>query len=272
MYSGKFTHENIAPKGKLTPDKNLSCEIQRIDGHGDLKVKAKRINSLSGMFNSTTSFGGFVKKLTARYTFLGKVRRLLPLKRKSKLLGQPAVTMEVDNPVKEIIDAPLAGQPSSTVTTDEKVYFSVKAKLIAYFRAPINYVRKLFFVRVTKLISSEGAIARSIRTMMVARMSKMTKGDAVLAKSRENSFYTSKEAVAESAPADIKSLQHAIAQPIDEAKMDTGGAVEVKANISPSVSHTANLAFWFYPEFDGDELIIRQVYSATQNGYELEVI
>ena len=272
MYSGKFTPENIAPEGKLAPDQKLSCEIQRIDGHGDLKVKAKRINSLSGIFSGTTSFGGFVKKLSVRYTFLGRIRRLMVLKRKSKLLGQPAVTMEVDNPVEAVVEAPLAGQDASEIVHEEKVWFAVRAGLVAYFRAPINYVRYLFFVRIAKLLSCDGKLARSIRTLTTTRATKMSKGVGVLARSKENTFYTSKEAVADSAPADLKALQHTMAQPIDDAKMDTGGAVDANILTFPTISHKANLASWIYPEIVGDgELILKQAYSAVKNGYELEV-
>ena len=272
MYSGKITHEEIAPKGKLEKEKKVHCTIEKIGGYDGLNVKAKRINALYGLFdNKTLSFGSFVKKLSVRYTFLGKIRKFLFMERKTKLTEQPAATMEVDNPIEAVVGASLSGEPVSDVTINEKVYFSTNARLVSYFRAPIDYVRYLFFERVTKLLSCEGKIARSIRTMQVTRTSKATKGEGVLTRSKDNTFYTSKQAIAESAPSDVQTLEHTMTGTAHEATAISGGGADVVIDAVQAVNHTAKLASWIYPELVGDVLIIRQAYSATQNGIDLEV-
>ena len=273
MYSGKFTNENRSPKGEITSEKKLHCTIEKIGGYDDLNVKTKRINALHGIFdNKTLSFGSFVKKLSVRYTFLGKIRKFLFMERKTKLTEQPAATMEVDNPVEAVIGASLSGEPVSDVTINEKVYFSTNARLVSYFRAPINYVRHLVFERITKLLSCEGMLARSIRTLVFTRTVKATKGEGVIARSKDNTFYTSKEALAGSAPSDIQTLEHTMTGTSHEAVASSGGGADVVIDVVSAIGHTANLAFWYYPELVGDgELVLKQSYSAVQNNYELEV-
>ena len=272
MYSGKFTNENRSPKGEFTSEKKLNCTIEKVDGFDGLNVKTERINALSGFFSTMTSFGSLVKKLSVRYTFLGYIRKILVLKRTSRLAEHPAEEMDVDSSIKADVDVLLTGNEASETVINSPIYFQTKARLVSYFRAPINFVRKLVFERVTKLLSCEGKLARSIRTMQVTRTSKATKGEGVIARSKDNTFYTSKEALAGSAPSDIQTLEHTMTGTSHEAVASAGGSVDVKTNVFPAVSHTAKLAFWFYPEIVGDgELVLKQSYSAVQNNYELEV-
>lgn len=272
MYSGKFTNENRSPKGEFTSEKKLNCTIEKVDGFDGLNVKTERINALSGFFSTMTSFGSLVKKLSVRYTFLGYIRKILVLKRTSRLAEHPAEEMDVDNSIKADVDALLTGNEASETVINSPIYFQTKARLVSYFRAPINFVRKLVFERVTKLLSCEGKLARSIRTMMVTRASKATKGEGVLARSKENTFYTSKEAKAESAPSTVRTLEHIISNATYEAKTISIGSADGVIDSNLTFTHEANLAFWFYPEIVGDgELVLKQAYSATQNDYELGV-
>lgn len=272
MYSGKFTNENRSPKGEFTSEKKLNCTIEKVDGFDGLNVKTERINALSGFFSTMTSFGSLVKKLSVRYTFLGRIRKLLTIKRKSKLAEHPAEEIVVDNSIKADVDVLLTGNEASETVINSPIYCQTKASLVSYFRAPINFVRKLVFERVTKLLSCKGKLARSIRTLVFARTSKATKGEGVLARSKDNTFYTSKQAIAESAPSDIQTLEHTMTGTSHEAVAGTGGSVDVGIGMNFAVEHEASLATWFYPEIDGDGLIIRQAYSAVQDGYDLEVI
>lgn len=272
MYRGKITHEEIAPKGQLAKEKKVYCTIEKIGGYDEVNVSAKRINALHGLFNDKTpSFGSYFKKLSVRYTFLGNIRRFLSLKRKSKLAEHPAEEIAVDNSIDTVISTPLAEHPANEIVHEEKIWFSTKVRLVSYFRAPIDYVRHLFFERVTKLLSCEGKIARSIRTMQVTRASKATKGEGVLARSKDNTFCTSKQAVAQSAPSDVQTLEHTMTGTSHEAVASAGGGADVVIDAVSAIGHTAKLVSWVYPELVGDELTLIQAFGAVQNGIDLEV-
>lgn len=272
MYSGKFTNENRSPKGEITSEKKLHCTIEKIGGYDDLNVNAKIINALHGLFdNKTLSFGSFVKKLPGRYTFLGYIRRFLVLKRTSRLADHPAEEMAVDNSIKADVDVLLTGNEASETVINSPIHFQVRSRLVSYLLAPIFYVKMLVFERVTKLVSCEGKIARSIRTMQVTRTSKATKGEGVLTRSKDNVFYTSKQAIAESAPSDIQTLEHTMTGTAHEATATFCGSADVVIDVVPTIGHTAKLATWFYPEVANGELTLKQAYNVMQSGKKLEV-
>lgn len=268
MCSGKFTHEEIAPKGTLKKEQ-LSCDIQRIDGHGDFKVKSRNINSLNGMFSNMISFGSHIKKLTTRYTFLDAITKFIA-KHTAKAASAPTIDTEVNSHIQTDLTSKLSGQPASDVTIKHPVSMVVKAKLVSYFRAPINYVRKLVFVRVANLLPCDTTLSKSIRTLPLTRTSKITKGTAKLARSIDNTFHTGTQAQAESAPSTVPTLDLGTGTS-HEANAIAGGGADVVIDTIPAVSHTAKLAFWFYPEVVDGDLILKQAYGAVQNNYELEV-
>ena len=273
MYNGKITHEEIAPKGQLAEEKKVNCTIERISGYDELNVKAKRTNALKGLFaNNTPSFGGFVKKLTTRYTFLGKIKKAVNLKIMSLLLECRATLMEVARYTNVYAHAKLTNDDSKEMYAQRANFFHVKSALVAYFRSPIQYVKRVYFVRLTAAFSCEAKEVIWKKIVQIARLSTLIECISVLFTRQKRIMKTSKYAVAESAPSDIETLEYTMLDATHEAVAGAGGSVGVGIGMNFAVEHEASLATWFYPEIDGDGLIIRQAYSAVQDGYDLEVI
>lgn len=273
MYRGKITHEKIEPNGHLAEEKKVNCTIEKIGGYDELNVKAKKTNALQGLFaNNTPSFGGFVKKLTTRYTFLGKIKKAVNLKILSLLLECRATLLEVVRYTNAYAHAKLTNDDSKEMYAQRANFFYVKSALVAYFRAPIQYIKRVYFVRLTAAFSCEAKEAIWKKIVQIERLSTLIECISVLFTHQKRIMKTSKYAVAESALSDIETLEYTMLDATHEAVVGAGGSVDVGIGINFAVEHEASLATWFYPEIDGDELTIIQAYGATQDGYDLEVI
>lgn len=271
LYDGDIKQEKTSPRAESVKEqKKLFCKVEQIDPLDGINVNARHVNKMGGTVKQKVFFGNSLfKRLTVRYTFLAAVNRFIE-RHFSSMESAPAEEIEASHVMKTGKEAPLASQPSKDMTLNYPFRTSVTARLVAHFRAPVVFVRNLFLPSGAKLTSGKGACADFNWTMKTAKESVMTKGEGAIAESTDNVVMVGKDVVAESAPSELTGIDYDFNTAI-EAKGEAATAIIVKAPIFPAVSHYAKLISWFYPEVIDGELILRQAYSATQDGNRLEV-
>lgn len=268
IFSGKF-HKLPGVKGKLTDrTPELRATMEQVDNGP--KATVNRVAGITGAFSRVGRwFKAEVRPLDILYRFLA-ARQTVRQTHSAKETTAPAVTMEADSEATSRVEAPLTEQPTAEVKVDSQPYASVFARLVAYNRAAAVYIKHIFMGRTAELSAAHGAVVKYHKAMKLSRISEAEAAESAIMESRFNSFTAESEATASAAPAETTGAARTIPAEVT-ANASQADAIDVNIQTEPGTGHAAKMATWIDPVVEDGVLILRQVYSATQENKKLGV-
>lgn len=248
-------------KGGIS-EKALGLEARIHAAETKPKVEITLTKLYVGKWHKRIGYRAAFRLLDVIYRFLSAPAKILT-GRKAKATAAPAVTIDIDSEFRSDTDVQMATHPATEIAIDQKEKLGVLAAIAAYRRAAAVYVSKIVFRVSAGAIAAPGAIAKSRKAMKLSGKYKMEAADGAIAESRFNRIRHKYSAGICHAP----TIGAAAGRTITEETTATAiqaAAVDVEINNPLMAGRGAKMATWIDPYWDGDVLVIKQAYSATQ--------